>query len=246
MHILNILKCRNSQQDKLPMLYVVSNYCIADSLYMPLMMAPINKLDDVNIIDLKLEKINTFVDKYINLRTLQSKSVTQSSIRDAIYELIKELRKSSSDDMDSILCNRLDLSLDDNIFVSKKFSSSYMHYFHARVRYYLKSNGSEFCNLLRSRKQTSFVLYQIIKETDDLPKELSNNSSLYMYSLVNYCLIRRSEITNFDNMDIKQRLLRLKQEEYLLDVEDETFYGELDFWQKRERNLYQIVEKLWI
>lgn len=210
------------------------------------MMAPINKLDDVNIIDLKLEKINTFVDKYINLRTLQSKSVTQSSIRDAIYELIKELRKSSSDDMDSILCNRLDLSLDDNIFVSKKFSSSYMHYFHARVRYYLKSNGSEFCNLLRSRKQTSFVLYQIIKETDDLPKELSNNSSLYMYSLVNYCLIRRSEITNFDNMDIKQRLLRLKQEEYLLDVEDETFYGELDFWQKRERNLYQIVEKLWI
>lgn len=243
---MHILKCRNSQQDKLPMLYVVSNYCIADSLYMPLMMAPINKLDDVNIIDLKLEKINTFVDKYINLRTLQSKSVTQSSIRDAIYELIKELRKSSSDDMDSILCNRLDLSLDDNIFVSKKFSSSYMHYFHARVRYYLKSNGSEFCNLLRSRKQTSFVLYQIIKETDDLPKELSNNSSLYMYSLVNYCLIRRSEITNFDNMDIKQRLLRLKQEEYLLDVEDETFYGELDFWQKRERNLYQIVEKLWI
>lgn len=210
------------------------------------MMAPINKLDDVNIIDLKLEKINTFVDKYINLRTLQSKSVTQSSIRDAIYELIKELRKSSSDDMDSILCNRLDLSLDDNIFVSKKFSSSYMHYFHARVRYYLKSNGSEFCNLLHSRKQTSFVLYQIIKETDDLPKELSNNSSLYMYSLVKYCLIRRSEITNFDNMDIKQRLLRLKQEEYLLDVEDETFYGELDFWQKRERNLYQIVEKLWI
>lgn len=243
---MHILKCRNSQQDKLPMLYVVSNYCIADSLYMPLMMAPINKLDDVNIIDLKLGKINTFVDKYINLRTLQSKSVTQSSIRDAIYELIKELRKSSSDDMDSILCNRLDLSLDDNIFVSKKFSSSYMHYFHARVRYYLKSNGSEFCNLLHSRKQTSFVLYQIIKETDDLPKELSNNSSLYMYSLVNYCLIRRSEITNFDNMDIKQRLLRLKQEEYLLDVEDETFYGELDFWQKRERNLYQIVEKLWI
>lgn len=73
---MHILKCRNSQQDKLPMLYVVSNYCIADSLYMPLMMAPINKLDDVNIIDLKLEKINTFVDKYINLRTLQSKSVT--------------------------------------------------------------------------------------------------------------------------------------------------------------------------
>lgn len=56
-----------------------------------------------------------------------------------------------------------------------------------------------------------------------------------MYSLVNYCLIRRSEITNFDNMDIKQRLLRLKQEEYLLDVEDETFYGELDFGKKRTK-----------
>lgn len=241
---MHILQCRNRQSEELPMLYVVSNYCIADSLYIPLMMAPISKLDDTEAINQKLDKINTFVDKYINLRTLQSKSVTQSTIRDAFYDLIKDLRYSSIDDMDSILSNRLDKSIDKELLSSKKFSPSYMHYFHARIKYYLKSANGDFSGLLRSRRQSSFVLYQIIKETDYLPEELSNRIP-YINSIANYCLVPRLEISKFDSEDVKQRLLSLNHEEYLLDMQNETFDNEFDFWQKRMQQLFLIIEKMW-
>ena len=98
--------------------------------------------------------------------------------------------------------------------------------------------------MLRSRRQSSFVLYQIIKETDYLPEELSNRIP-YINSIANYCLVPRLEISKFDSEDVKQRLLSLNHEEYLLDMQNETFDNEFDFWQKRMQQLFLIIEKMW-
>lgn len=54
------------RQDKDSNINLVSNYCIADSLYIPLLMASICKVDEPETIKDKIEQVNLFVDSFIN------------------------------------------------------------------------------------------------------------------------------------------------------------------------------------
>lgn len=100
---MQIIEYRTKSNARDPMFNIVSNYCIADSLYMPLMMASVQKSDNQVTIDHKLEAVNRFVDRFINIRTLTRKSVTQTSIRDYIFEIVKEIRNKDEDQVFSIL-----------------------------------------------------------------------------------------------------------------------------------------------
>ena len=72
--------------------HIQGSYPMADSLYYPLLMAPITKDDGEDDIDRKLDMVNGFVDSFINIRTLAHKTITQSSIRYYVYDMIKEIR----------------------------------------------------------------------------------------------------------------------------------------------------------
>ena len=88
---LKIFSLRNKCDFYFENLYVSSFFTIADSLSYPLFLSPISKIDDIDTIDRKIKIVNKFIDVFTNFRSLQSKTITQSTIRNYIYDLIKEI-----------------------------------------------------------------------------------------------------------------------------------------------------------
>lgn len=189
-NIINKATCEG-EDEKNPF-YVTACYPMADSLYMPLLMSPVMARDSITLIEDKLKLLNDFVDVFINRRTLLGKSVNQSSIRRKIFEITKKIRNASIEEIRSVLTYELS-RLEAGTLTPQYngFSQNYMHYVMARIRYHLNYD-LYFEELLRTRKQSSYVLCQIFSEEEWDYLNIGNNR-YSCWSLVNYCLCRRYE-----------------------------------------------------
>lgn len=176
--------------DKENLFYVSACFPMADSLYMSLMMAAVMARDSKKVISDKLDLVNRFVDTFINRRTLSGKSVNQSSIRRKVFEITKKIRNASITEVHSILTDELSkLESASIIPVYNGFAQSYMHYVLARVRFQLGCD-LYFESLLRTRKQSSYILCQIFSE-EEWDTLAIGNRRYSCWSLINYCLCRR-------------------------------------------------------
>jgi uncharacterized protein with ParB-like and HNH nuclease domain len=88
-------------------IYYIGYYPIAYSLSYPLLMAPINMDDDENIICKKLNMVARFIETFIVYRSVNYRTIGQSSLRYTIYSLVKEIRDKSLHDLVKILKNRI-------------------------------------------------------------------------------------------------------------------------------------------
>ena len=70
-------------------------------------MAPISKVDSEGDIDEKLKIVNMFIDSYVNIRTMCHKTITQSSIRDDVFDMIKEVRECNKSTLRDIIGNKM-------------------------------------------------------------------------------------------------------------------------------------------
>lgn len=237
---MKIIGYRTKHHESVASFNIVSNYCIADSLYMPLMMASIQKSDNSTIIDQKLEIVNRFVDRYINIRTLTRKSVTQTSIRDYIFDIVKEIRNKDADIVDDILENNIVFDDVQPYSFLGVFSSAYAHYLLARFYFHKKIDCTNyFGDYLRSRKRGSFVIYKIVHEEDNVNDKYGEVA--YSYDqMSNYCLVRRNEIIDFDNMDIEERIVKLSDKGYIDPLNPSTEFTPDVFWKSRAEGLYAL------
>lgn len=236
------------RKDKDSNLNLVSNYCIADSLYIPLLMAPICKVDETEKIKEKIEQINLFVDSFINIRTLSGRSVTQSTIRDTIYDLVKEIRNLSIDELEEVLKSKykpLDELYDK--MVLGNYSPAYMHYFLARIKFYDQPELS-FESLLRSRKHDSYVLYQIIQNSDYDNNEtrdyISNQTNLV--SVANYCLVKRYDLESFNSLPKGKRIKFLEEKGYIEKFDKYVGNDDLFFWKLRNDDFMSKIKRIWL
>lgn len=236
------------RQDKDSSLNLVSNYCIADSLYIPLLMAPICKVDETEKIKEKIEQINLFVDSFINIRTLSGRSVTQSTIRDTIYDLVKEIRNLSIDELEEVLKSKykpLDELYDK--MVLGNYSPAYMHYFMARIKFNDQPEPS-FESLLRSRKHDSYVLYQIIQNSDYDNNEtrayISNQTNLV--SVANYCLVKRYDLDSLNSMPKVRRIKFLEEKGYIEKFDKYIGNDDLFFWKLRNDEFMSKIKRIWL
>lgn len=236
------------RKDKDSNLNLVSNYCIADSLYIPLLMAPICKVDETEKIKEKIEQINMFVDSFINIRTLSGRSVTQSTIRDTIYDLVKEIRNLSIDELEEVLKSKykpLDELYDK--MVLGNYSPAYMHYFLARIKFNDQPEPS-FESLLRSRKHDSYVLYQIIQNSDYDNNEtrdyISNQTNLV--SVANYCLVRRYDLESLNSLPKGKRIKFLEEKGYIEKFDKYIGNDDLFFWKLRNDDFMSKIKRIWL
>lgn len=236
------------RQDKDSSLNLVSNYCIADSLYIPLLMAPICKVDETETIKEKIEQINLFVDSFINIRTLSGRSVTQSTIRDSIYNLVKEIRNLSIDELEEILKSKykpLDELYDK--MVLGNYSPAYMHYILARIKLNDQPELS-FESLLRSRKHDSYVLYQIIQNSDydnNETRDYINNQS-NLVSVANYCLVKRYDLDSLNSMPKVKRINFLEEKGYIEKFDKYIGNDDLFFWKLRNDEFMSKIKRIWL
>ncbi|MBK8874624.1 MAG: hypothetical protein IPN13_12150 [Bacteroidetes bacterium] len=68
------------------------SYKGSPSLNFPLILSPIQKTDDEETINKKIETVIRFIDAFGVFRMLLDEPITHSSIRNAIYIKVKEIR----------------------------------------------------------------------------------------------------------------------------------------------------------
>lgn len=224
------------------------HFTIADSLSYPLYLSPISKIDDETTISTKIRMVASFIDKYTNIRTLQNKTISQSSIRNSVYELVKQTRNVTISDLQAVLSNELLKQLSDTEI---RFSflpmnnSGYYHYFYARIMDYLNEVES-FRSLLRSRKQDSYVLMRIFT-LEDFGHEF-DEPTLYAYynSVSNFCLIKRYDIEQYpSDGTISDKLEFLHNNNYLLGMVTSDATSAISFVSQKDNFIQNIINRIW-
>ena len=225
-------------------LYVTNCFSLADSLYWPLMMSPLSVLDSESTIQDKFLVVNKFVDCFINRRQLSFKSINQSSVRNYIYELVKKIRELNVEELINTLNSEKEkLAAADCVLSSAQgYSQQYLHYFYARNLLDINPER-KFQTLLRTRKQTSFVLLQIFSHEEcQLPELLSNTYP--SWGVTNYCLIRRNDLDNIP-IDLQERIDWLRDRGYLPEINQLEYVTPKNFMEQRFEVLYKSVDKIW-
>lgn len=247
---MDISQYKHEETGTFNILYISNFYTIADSLMYPLLMAPISKIDSHDVRDEKLLLVASFIDKLANIRSLQNRAITQTSIRNTIYELVKKTRGVELSQLKEILQDELSRIIEkDSIYRNLKEMNdgNYFHYFYARIWNYL--DGSLlFADLLRSRKQSSYVLVPMFSEQD-----LSINGGVadsYRYLLVNsvanYCLMRRREVKEYE-----QKVLTIDKLKFLTEHVSfpELSLDHIDSPQflieERDRAISKLADDIW-
>lgn len=237
-----------------PELYLNSIYSIADSLSYPLFMASITKIDDDRTIDSKISIIAKFIDRYANIRTIQNKNITQSSIRISIYELVRQIRKVDEYSLANILDSEIQKLLSGNssgIYTPMRVmnNNGYFHYFLARIKYYIdeKNELYRFKDLLRSRKHSSFILYPIFNIEDLLNIADEQLATSYINSVANFCLIQRNMIDEYkQHQNIKDKISFLYTNGYLPEMSNiRPSITPIEFLNIRDNNIAEITHQIW-
>ncbi|WP_312301384.1 DUF262 domain-containing protein [Chryseobacterium sp.] len=243
---------KNGIDTNLDDFYITNSFAIADSLVYPLFLAPIKKIDGEDCIDEKYFLINRFVDVYTNIRMLYNKPITQSSIRNYFYDLIRDTRNKDVADLKNIFSKEEDKlkELKSNNYTFYVDNWGYYHYLFARILYSKDEIKSEYAfnELLRNRKQNSYVLVQIFRN-DELEK-FEDLGVLNMENTIgNYCLIRRYDLEEFSNKQTRYKLSFLNKKNYLPEMPEDLIIKEMelfDFIDYRNRILSSIISEIWI
>ncbi|WP_281337217.1 DUF262 domain-containing protein [Flavobacterium eburneipallidum] len=232
--------------------YITNAFTIADSLTYPLYLAPVNIIDSTDVITEKYLIVNKFLDNYTNIRMLCNRAITQSSIRNYFYDLIKEIRNNKIEDLYETL-NRESEKLKEikaNIDNFQVDNWGYYHYFYARVNYFFPKTREEyiFSELLRSRKQSSFVLTQIFNN-EELQKYFEDtNVNDIEHTIGNFCLIRRYEVEDFNKKQTRHKISYLLKRNYIPEMNDSDLKDIeiLNFVINRNAVLKTITKEIWL
>lgn len=239
----------HEHQDMLRELYITSCYPMADSLYLPLLMSPLSKQDSEDDIAKKLLLVNDYVDDFNNIKTLSNQSISQTAVRNSINNLILNIRNSSVESLQERLIKEKEILLSNGLFSLKDFVPGlyYTHYFLARM---ISARNKEvaFCSLMRSKRQSSLIAMPIATYDEVSQLNIDNGMSYHHDVLINYCLIRRNEQTEYSQLPFSERLAWLRNKGYLTEMEGEPIdeMNIISFFESRKEKFTQFINKTWI
>jgi len=219
-------------------LYLSSYWGIASSLSYPLLMAPINKLDDENTILEKLNTVSSFIDILVVTRAINYKGNSQSFLRYIIYSLVKEIRNKNLIELKEILKEKL-YNNKETFEKLEKFtytngSRKFIHYLMARcvlhVERAIYNNTDINMNvLMATRKKNRFVLTPIISDYQKYVGEFENEDLYYLTEkkLGNYLLIPNPISVGFCSDNKSSKINRLSKEYLLTNSLTNTYHNDI-------------------
>lgn len=239
-----VFKLKKNDHPGFESIYENSSFTIADSLYYPLMLSAVSKVDDEDVIDYKIRKIGRFIERYSNIRLLQGKSISQTVIRNTIYDLVKEIRNADLKSLDNILIDELDRLNATQLDLRhiKIYNQMYMKYLMARLTH---ASYSEFGMMdplecyLPSRRKMAYVTVAIQDESTE-----DNIDELDTAEIANHILIRRTELDEFKSLRcVWQRVEYIRENNYAPEV-NSGIIGIEQFFNNRRFHFAQILESL--
>lgn len=246
------IKLKNFENgDELPehRLKLIS-YKGSPSLNFPLILSPIQKTDDEDTINRKIDIVIKFIDAYGVYRMLLAEPITHSSIRNAIYLKVKDIRNNEI----SNLITKLNAEIFD--YKMRYLNEDYTR-FDSNSKYILsrlfskKNPNIEFENIYFQRRKDSYGLYQFLKVDDfdgdklGLPKGLKDKLLLTLCSCT---MVPRHLVNELDTLSISKRIPKLIKDGYLLEFSDTIEFDPSnlkDFFIKREKKLKELITTHW-
>ncbi len=226
---------------------------VSSSLAYPLIIAPIEKIDEEEIVKEKIDLVVTYLDCFGLYRLMLNLPITQSSIRNHIYSMIKEVRNLNLEKLRSKLT--IDVHELKKQFLASTnyiyFDRSYGKYLLARI-YKLFNPNIPFEDMYFQRKKDSYLLYQFLTfndvelEVNKIPKSLKE---IFINSLCSYCIIPRHLISEFNSFPIGKRIKKLIEGKYLLEFDDATEFDETnlkEFFMNRNKKLKDLISAKWV
>ena len=148
--------------------YVFYNADRDFNLQYQIILASICLDDSQEIIDKKIKLISCFIDQYISRRVFNFKTVNYSSVRYTMFNITKDVRRKSLDELKDILkskINNMEQTLEaiDNFYLNQ-FTARYMLHIISRMTYYLESNSginSSFNNYVNRSQKNSYDIEHI-------------------------------------------------------------------------------------
>jgi uncharacterized protein with ParB-like and HNH nuclease domain len=230
---------------------LISYRGVSPSLSYPLILAPIQKTDNEDTINNKIDTVIKYIDAFAVLRMLLAEPITHSSIRNAIYIKIKETR--------NIELNALVLKLSVEIndyklrFLKEDYSGFDLNSKYILSRLFSKNNPAiQFENIYFQRRKDSYTLYQFLKGEDFESEKLGLPNGLrdkLVLCLCSYTMIPRHMVSELNALPLLKRISSLIKEGYILEFTDST---EVDlntnlkgFFIKREKRLKEAIVTHW-
>lgn len=244
---LNLYYYMHNYEHKYKNLFLNAHYSIADSLTFPLLLSPITKIDFEDELNDKINIVSTFIDCYTNIRMLQNRSITQSSIRNNIYDIVRKIRNSNISHLYSLLLDEYNKVVSySEVFPSFQQMNNYgyYHYIYARILFYI-DDQQDFNSLLRSRKHDSYILLRIFT-IDDIGKEYDEpTADAYYNSVANYTLLRRTFLSQYlECSSIKEKIDFLNEHHKIFHFESESGSA-IKYITKHEELLRDCVKEIW-
>ena len=100
---LEINKAANHFDKDLEHIFYLEWRGFAQSLYLPLLLAPINVTDDEQTIRKKLAIVSRYLETFMVYRSVNGRTFSQSSIRYTMYTLVKEIRGKTASELADLL-----------------------------------------------------------------------------------------------------------------------------------------------
>ncbi len=227
-------------------IYISNFYPIADSLSYPLFISPISKKDKNEVIDKKIKLVGKFIDVFTIVRVLVGRAITQSTIRYSMYELIKSTRNLDEQDLKiklRIELERLLKTISPFTILHKMDNWGFYHYLFARIIYNNNSNF-EFGSLLRSKKQSSLILYKFF-DFEERPEDINETLwNLNTNSVAGHCLVKRHDIEKIHAKKGMKRLEYLIKQNYLPEMIGFETESIVEFITDRDNKLREEINSL--
>jgi hypothetical protein len=221
---------------------------IGDSLTYPLILSAISTIDPENIINEKVSVISSFLDAFINLRLINNKAITQSSVRNYFNRLVLEFRNKNFDELKELIFIEYKKLLEDysrDLSDYIVFNKGYGQYFFARIIKFYKPE-IKFNPLLYRRRINSYVLYPILNNMDINTGINTKMLDIISVSMVNYCLVPNSEVSHLNDLSLYDRISYLIENELLENkFQLETSNDLLSFFVQRNKQLKSIILEIW-
>lgn len=176
-----IAETENSENELTPNLghmHYISYYPIAYSLSYPLLMAPIKIDDDEKTICKKIDICARFIETFIVFRSVNYRTLSQSSIRYTFYSLVKEVRDKTVSELIQILKDKIK-NIDEGLsgiltFGVHSQNKRFVRYLLARITNFIEdqsSIASSFKNYVTDSIKKPFEIEHIWANNYNLHKD---------------------------------------------------------------------------
>lgn len=231
-------------------LRLISYRGVSQSLSFPLILSPIQKTDIEEIINKKIDTVVKYIDSFGAFRMLLNESITHSSIRNAIYLKIKEIRNNDMLELEKKLKDEI------NQYKIKYLNESYTP-ININSKYILsrlfnsKFPDITFENIYFQRRRDSYVVYKFLKiedfetEKNGLPRPLKD---IILNSLCALVMVPRPLVGELDGMPFEKRLSKLVKDKLIWDFNStsEVDYDNLkNVFIKREKSIKDQIINYW-